>query len=200
MQHPASVPQAASSARAASLLLAACLVACGSNGSDDSNDGRGSGRGGMAGIGGGNSGAGLPLACRSDVRFHLVGNVAGEQVDVTEAPTTGGFSQQSNPPGPHFRVPHATSGDEEQLVVVYLTWSDAVVSGEITAIEGWVRLPLGGPLPGETLCAGAGSEMMIPRDEDETTLGEFQFRLLELSGGTDCSEPLSGELQGCWRN
>jgi hypothetical protein len=126
--------------------------------------------------------------------------VGDENVELTEAPTTGGFSQGSNAPGPHFRVPNSVSEDDEQLVVVFLTWEAAVASGEITPVEGWIRLPVGSPLPNETICAAEGSVMTIPLSEDKPALGDFQFLLRGLSGGSDCTEPLTGELRGCWRN
>jgi hypothetical protein len=182
--------------RALALTLAlTCLAACGSNDSDDSQSSAGAGNEGD----GGNV-VSTFIACPSDTFFHLAGEVDGQAIDITKAPTTGGFSQQSNPPGPNFRVPNSTSEDDPQLVMVFLTWSKAVASGEVTPVEGSVRLPLTGPLPGQTLCAGAGSEMVIPPDDQEDATGEFQFRLLELAGGEDCSEPLDGELRGCWRN
>jgi hypothetical protein len=194
---------------AALVLAAPCLFACG--GSDASNDDDGNlpgansgGAGGAGGSGGGlgaeGGGASSFLACAGDRAFHLLGEVDGEAVEITEAPTTGGFSQQSNPPGPHFRVPNASSEDDEQMVVVYLTWGEVVASGEVAAIEGWVRLPSGGALAGETICAGSGSTMTIPGGDDQEAVADFQFRLLTLSRGMDCVEPVRGELQGCWRN
>jgi hypothetical protein len=190
--------------RIAVLVLAApCLFACGT--SDGADDDDGNLPGATSGDAGGTDGAGggAPssfLACPSDVAFHLLGEVEGEAIDITDAPTTGGFSQQSNPPGPHFRVPNDAADDDEQLIVVYLTWDDVVASGEVAPIEGWVRLPLGGALAGETICAGSGSEMTIPPRDERGAVGDFQFRLSELSRGSDCSEPVTGELEGCWRN
>lgn len=186
--------------RAVAVVLATMgVVGCGSGSSDDDEGAAGSG--GSASSNNGNAGAGTIagfLACPVDTPFHLVGEVGGEVVEITEAPATGGFSQGSNPPGPHFRVPNSESEDDEQLIVVFLTWSDVAASDEVTPVEGWLRLPLGAPFPGETICAGAGSEMVIPVDDD--TVGDFHFRLRELAGGADCSEPLSGELRGCWRH
>ncbi len=194
----------------ATLVFAApCLLACGGSGGSDDDDGglpsATSGGAGSGGAGSGGSGAlggasSSFLPCAGDTPFHLVGDADGEAIELSDAPTTGGFSQQSNPPGPHFRIPNATAEDDEQLVVVYLTWDQVVASGEVAPVEGWVRLPLGGALAGETICAGSGSVMTIPAGEDEVARGSFQFRLLGLSRGTDCAEPVAGELQGCWRN
>jgi hypothetical protein len=179
------------------VLGAACLGACSSSGSDEGDAGGG---GSGNGVGGGAGAAATFLGCSGDTSFHLAGNVGGESIDLSEAPTTGGFSQQSNAPGPHFRIPNSESEDTEELVVVFLTWRDTALTGEITAIDGWVRLPVGSPLAGETICAGDGSVMRIPASEDEPTAGDFQFVLLGLSRGSDCSNPVSGELRGCFRN
>jgi len=179
------------------VLAASCLGACGSDGSGDDSETSDNTSAVTTATGGGTGGTFLP--CSAGVEFHLAGNVEGQAIDITEAPSTGGFSQQSNPPGPHFRVPSASEDDDEQLVVVYLTWAEVVASGDVAPVQGWVRLPLGGPLPGQTICAGPGSEMTFPGSDDEDEVGDFQFRLRELSGGTDCADSLAGELDGCWR-
>jgi len=178
----------------AGVLAAICLSACGSDGSSGVDDAAEV----TTNTGGGAEGT--FLACAAGVDFHLVGDVGGQTIDITDAPSTGGFSQQSNPPGPHFRTPADSADDDEQRIVVYLTWDQVVASGEVAPVQGSVRLPLEGPLPGETVCAGTGSEMTIPGPDDEDEIGDFLFRLRELSGGTDCSEPLTGELKGCWRH
>jgi hypothetical protein len=202
-------------ARSASWLAALSLaipllVACGGSDASDDDDGSApgvtaGGAGGEDGTGHGAAGAGGNqaasfLACPGGTRFRLLGDVGGEAVEITEAPATGGFFQQSNPPGPHFRVPNDSADDDEQSIVVYLTWDEVVASGEVAPIEGWVRLPVGAALAGETICAGSGSEMTIPGSDNEAAVGDFQFHLVELSRGTDCTEPLTGELQGCWRH
>jgi len=173
--------------------LALLLVACGS-GSDDDDD---QGPKGLAG-----SSSTLPdgfIDCGPDTLFHLTGDVGGEAIEVDEAPTLGGFSQQSNPPGPHFALPNVNDPADEELIQILLTWEQSVASGEVTPIEGWLRLP-SDLLAGETICAGEGSEMMIPPRERRDARGEFLFRLRGLSTGVDCDRAVSGKLDGCWRN
>ncbi|HEU5072676.1 MAG TPA: hypothetical protein VFU02_00850 [Polyangiaceae bacterium] len=176
-----------------------CLTACGGDGSGDADSGAGTDGTSEVTTSTGDGSQTAFLACATDTRFHLLGEVDGHAVDIGEAPSTGGLSQQSNPPGPHFRIPSATAEDDPQRIVVYLTWEEAVASGEVTPVRGWVRFPSDAPLAGQTICAGAGSEMTIPTRDDEDAIGDFQFHLVELSGGADCAEPLAGELEGCWR-
>ncbi|HVJ14329.1 MAG TPA: hypothetical protein VM686_02770 [Polyangiaceae bacterium] len=176
-----------------SALLALLLIACSSGSSDDDDNGPK----GMAG-----SSSTLPdgfIDCGPDTLFHLTGDVDGEVIEVTEAPTLGGFSQQSNPPGPHFSLPNPDDPADEAVIQVFLTWAESVASGEVTPIEGWLRLP-SDLLAGETICAGAGSEMMMPPSAQRDARGEFLFSLRGLSRGADCDQAVSGELDGCWRN
>lgn len=207
------------------VLIGACSAGCSSSADDDDTSaragaagssagtggstaaggaaGRGGTTGGSGGTvsgGGGTSDAGAFLDCSGVAEFRLVGDLAGQNVELTKAPTTGGFSQQSNAPGPHFRVPNDESEETDQLVAIFLNWPRPVTSGTVTPVEGWLRLPIGSPFASETLCVGAGSAMSIPRDQDEERAGDFQFRLVGLARGSDCSEPVSGELRGCWRN
>ncbi len=187
------------------VLISALLVACGS-GSDDADHSNGQGGSGAGGSGAGGSAVGGSgplgnfLACPNGERFHLVGEVDGQSIEVTEAPTLGGFAQTSAAPGSHFRLPNEGDDEPETLIVVSFTWEGVSASKEITPIEGWVRLPLGVPLEGQTICAGPGSTMVMPGNEDELTQGEFQFEMVALASGTNCDQPISGDLSGCWSN
>ncbi len=174
------------------LVLTPLLVACYSGGEGDGD--------GPAGSAGGTST--IPpsfLKCSADELFHLAGDVDGQVIDITEAPTLGGFHQSDAPPYSMFRLPNE-SDSAPDLVNIELTWQGVVASGEVAAVEGWVLMPPDAPLAGETICAGSGSTMILPPSAEEISSGEFLFRLLGLSLGTACDQPVSGELDGCWRN
>ncbi len=181
-------------------LMAALSCACGSNGDDDndSNAQGGSSAGGSS-SGGSGSLAGY-LACPTGTRFHLSGELDGQAIEISEAPTLGGFAQSSSAPGSHFRLPNEGDDEPASLIVVSFTWDGVSSDGMVTPIEGWVRLPTGVPFEGETVCAGAGSQMVIPPNDIEDTQGDFVFRMRELARGVSCDTPLAGQLDGCWNN
>ncbi len=139
------------------------------------------------------------LECPIDVMFHLTGEVDGQAIDINEAPTLGGFHQSDAPPYSMFRLPNETDSVPD-LVNIELTWDHVIANGETTAIAGWVLMPPGAPLAGETICAGPGSQMTIPLSAEQDARGEFLFALRELSLGTACDQPVSGQLDACWRN
>jgi hypothetical protein len=184
----------------AGLMLSLLTTGCYSS-SGDADD-EGNGNGGSQGSAGTTSmsGSAVFVDCTGVEEFLLRGDVDGEVIEITEAPSTGGFAQTSAEPGSYFRLPNASSEPEPDLVNVDLGWEGAIGSGQTAPIEGWVRLPPVGPLAGETICAGPGSEMTIPPRDERDALGEFQFRMLELSRGSDCGQPAMGSLVMCWRN
>jgi hypothetical protein len=71
-----------------------------------------------------------------------------------------------------------------------------VADGSTAAATGDVVMPNMGPLAGEKLCAGAGTQIRMPNQGEAA---DFQFIIRGLMGGTSCMEARSGELRGCYR-
>jgi hypothetical protein len=160
-----------------------CVVACsgtesGSNGSNPAS-------------------SDLPsCAGASQSLLKIEGDLEAAPVHVDQSPAGGGFSQLATG---QFDTPLSVTingmpvppapGETE----VHLQWQQTIPDGSSTAASGTVVLPSGDPRAGETVCAGQGSEVVMPLS------GDFmQFDLQNLRLGAACDQALGGRLRGCW--
>jgi hypothetical protein len=184
-------------------LFGALVVACGSADSAPS----GSGAGGGGGGGGGNSGgsAGTPPdngefpSCVMDrgTLLRLRGSLAGQAVDVRQAPSSGGYVNGTQ--GQFESPPMSFGGSDPGTTYVKLNWTMGVDYGHTAPATGVLRIGAAGPLAGVTLCAGDGSQIGFPRGSIGDNL-DFQFRIGAITKAPECTEPVDGDLTGCWNS
>lgn len=130
----------------------------------------------------------------SNGEVQVQGTVGGQAVAVDESPASGEFSQL---PSGAFDSPINVTLNDASLTVtpsvvqVHLTWSGVVADGQTAQTTGSVTLPQGQPYGQMTLCAGSGSTIT------PTSQG-LDFDLKGLTQGAGCTQPLDGELRGCW--
>jgi hypothetical protein len=76
---------------------------------------------------------------------------------------------------------------------VELNWSGSLAVSESRGATGDAVLPTTSPvgLAGTHLCASGGSQIAMVKEG-------VRFRLASMTKGTNCDQPVSGELKGCW--
>jgi hypothetical protein len=124
--------------------------------------------------------------------LHMQGTLAGTPVDVAEDPVSGDF--ENGAPGT-LDLPSGTAGPD--VLQVHLTWPKLVLDDATTTVQGTVRLRTTDPSGGSDLCAGPGSTLLVPSRSDPHS-SWVTFRLVGLTRGPACTEPVTGELAGCW--
>ena len=122
--------------------------------------------------------------------LHVVGTVDGMSVDITVPNGGSGLSQDDN--GGDFQFQTEATSDPEQAILL-LDWEHGVVSDKVTPATATLRLNEGS-FAGQSLCAGAGTTIRIPKDE---SLGVIQFELVGIRSGDGCTVARTGELRGC---
>jgi hypothetical protein len=145
----------------------------------------------------GNAGGGGDLSCADAPTTGVVklqGTIGGQAVSVDQSPASGAFSQlttgQLDIPM-NITIGDASIGVTPADVQIHLTWSGLVSDGSSASASGTVTLPEGQPLGQMTLCAGNGSTIS-PNHPGAA----FVLAGLALSPG--CTQPIEGELRGCW--
>jgi hypothetical protein len=124
--------------------------------------------------------------------FRLTGVIDGKTVDITESGSGGGLSQDDA--GGEYVYP--AGGFDDDRTDLHFSWDDGVLTGEVSAAKGTVRMATG-PFAGQTFCvAGDKTRFRIPDDE---TLGTVQFQLDGLRSGEGCTVVHTGLIQGCQR-
>ena len=124
--------------------------------------------------------------------MHIVGSLDDMSIDVTLPGPMGGLSQDDNGGEYQYQADFMSDPTQPDL---RLAWPHGVVSDKTSPATGTLRL-MEGPFAGQSLCAGAGTTIRIPRDE---SLGTIQFALLEIRSGEACTVAHTGALRGCTR-
>jgi len=133
---------------------------------------------------------GFPLCAPGSM--HIVGSLDGMSIDVTLPGPSGGLSQADDGGEYQYQADFMSDPTEPDL---RLTWPRGVVSDKVSPAAGTLRL-MEGPFAGQSLCAGVGTTIRIPRDE---SLGTIQFELLDIRSGEGCAVAHTGALRGCTR-
>lgn len=149
----------------------------------------------MLGCSGSDPSAGF-IAC-SPGQMHVEGDIDGTAVNITQSPQGSGFGQ-SNDGGSFWvseLVPDPTRMD------LAIDWSPSIIDGATANVTSakvvMPTQPATVAFGGQTFCAGAGSQIRIPKRSEN--VADLQFNLTSLSGGTGCAEARTGTLRGCWR-
>jgi hypothetical protein len=124
--------------------------------------------------------------------MHIVGSLDDMSIDLTLPGPSGGLSQGDDGGEYQYQADFLSDPTEPDL---RLTWPRGVVSGKVSPATGTLRL-MEGPFAGQSLCAGAGTTIRIPRDESQ---GTIQFELLDIRSGESCAVAHTGALRGCTR-
>jgi hypothetical protein len=131
--------------------------------------------------------ADFPL-CGADTT-RLVGTIDDMSIDVTLPGGSGGGLSQDNAGGDYYHqgIPDPTQPD------LFLAWDHLLASGRIASATGTVRL-VEGPFANQTICAGEGTQVLIPKDDNVAVI---QFSLAGLRSGDGCAVAHTGQLRGC---
>jgi hypothetical protein len=124
--------------------------------------------------------------------MHIVGSLDNMSIDVTLPGPSGGLSQDDNGGDYQYQADFTSDPTQPDL---RLTWPHGVVSDKVSPATGVLRL-MEGPFAGQSLCAGVGTTIRIPKDE---SLGTIQFELAAIRSGDGCTVAHTGELRGCTR-
>ena len=136
----------------------------------------------------GSSESSQTLVCQSG-QFRLVGTLDGQAVDATASSEGSGLTQAGTGELDIGEEPDPSAPARTQLS---LTWPQGVVDGETAPASGTL-IPAGGPLAGQTLCAGSGTTVTLAKG------GGVQLQLKGFASGANCDTPVSGDLAGCWQ-
>jgi hypothetical protein len=129
----------------------------------------------------------FPLCASQTV--HMVGTIDNMSIDVT-LPVMGGLSQDNA--GGDYTY-QASITPDPALPDLYIAWDHLTANKVITDAHGTFRL-VDGAFAGQTFCAGAGSQIVMPGDDTV-----IQFDLAGLGSGDNCTVARTGRVQGCVR-
>ncbi len=131
-------------------------------------------------------------------RMHVRGTLAGQSVDI-QVETSGGY-ERSNDAGT-FEAPYNGQPPTDLDVALRLMESGVLhPAGSPFPASGTIRMRPGDPLGGMTLCAGTGTQADFEWAASDAGTEDLHFHLACLSLGPDCTQPVSGEIWGCWND
>lgn len=136
------------------------------------------------------------IACNPG-QMRVEGDIDGTAVSLSQSTAGSGFGQSNDGGGFWMSdlVPDPTRLD------LTIDWSPSIVDGATANVTSATVVmptqPASVAFAGQTFCAGAGSQIRIPRKSEN--VADLQFNLTSLSGGTGCGEARAGTLRGCWR-
>jgi hypothetical protein len=157
--------------------------------------------GGTSGCGGqseaGDNGAASDLSCAGAPKtgeLKLQGTLGGQAINIDQSPASGVFEQWMTG---DFRVPMPITINDAAVdvtptdVQIDLTWTGIVSNGSSASAAGTLVLPEGQPFAQMRLCVGNGSTI-------NPNQAGTNFVLTGFTQGPACTQPVSGELRGCW--
>jgi hypothetical protein len=143
-----------------------------------------------SGCGGGSSDDGW-LAC-ADNEFRLVGQLDGQAVDLRESTVNAGGGMSQLDTG-EFSTQMISLAEDPARTKLDLAWAKTIVDGATTDATGTLLMPNSGVLASKSYCLGSGTKVHF------STEGDLHFKLAGITGGSGCTAPVAGALQGCWR-
>lgn len=129
-------------------------------------------------------------------RMHIQGTLAGQSVDI-QVETSGGYEYTAD--GGTFEAPYL--GQPSTDLDVSMQWTPAGLhpAGAPFRATGTIRMRPGDPLGAMTLCAGSGTQADFEwSSPDGGGSEDYHFHLSCLTLGPGCTQPVSGEIWGCW--
>jgi hypothetical protein len=136
------------------------------------------------------------VAC-SPGELHIEGDIDGTVVNLTQSTQGSGFAQSND--GGSFWMSRLISDPTRMDLTI--DWSPSIVDGATANVTSATVVmptqPTTVAFVGQTFCAGAGSQIRIPKKSED--VAGLQFNLTSLSAGTGCTEAHTGTLRGCWR-
>jgi len=130
-------------------------------------------------------------------QLHVEGDIDGMPVNITQSSENSGFGQSETGGGFWMNDPFP-DGTRMNLSI---DWSPSIVDGATSNVTTATLIMPSQPttvaLAGQTLCAGSGSQIRIPKKSEK--VADLQFNLTSLTGGTGCGEAHTGMVRGCWR-
>lgn len=143
------------------------------------------------------SGATSYPSCSASEQLHIQGTASGKSIDIVQPTAVGGFVNLSSG---NFSTPFGATGGADggaAVETLVLDWTGPVADGSSAPATGTLTMIASDPLGAITLCAGSGSEIAFPASSGPAGL---DFVLSHLTMGPGCTEPVSGELRGCWQS
>jgi hypothetical protein len=131
-------------------------------------------------------------------RMHVQGTLAGQSVDI-QVETSGGYERSND--GGTFEAPY--QGQPVTDLDVALRWKESgalLPTGSPFPASGTIRMRAGDPLGGMTMCGGSGTQGDFEWAASDAGTEDLHFHLACLTLGPDCTQPVSGEIWGCWND
>jgi len=130
---------------------------------------------------------GVNLTC-AEGEFRLLGNITNQGIDLNDTSAGGGWVRIG---AANFDTQYSNLAVDAARTRLALAWTDDITKDTFAA-TGTLVMGTDGVLAGQSFCLGAGTKVNFTPDT-------LEFRLQGLSGGSGCTQPVSGSLIGCFR-